>query len=150
MPICANVTLASLKALTRRGSFDFPVLGVAVGAGSILNGAGSVGDIARFTAFTVSLSPAVWVVCAVTVLAYGALPRPCSAIGWSALAVGVLTEITVKTGTVPESLFLLTSPFAHVNPYYRTADSAPLLLALLALSLTALGLWALRRRDLPA
>ena len=23
MPVCANVTLASLKALTRRGSFDF-------------------------------------------------------------------------------------------------------------------------------
>jgi len=64
--------------------------------------------------------------------------------------VGVLAEIAVKTGAVPQVLFLLTSPFAHVNPYYRTTGAAPLLLALLALVLVALGLWALRRRDVPA
>lgn len=126
------------------------VLGVTVGAGSVLGTDGTAGDIIRFTTFTLSLVPAVWVIVAVTFLAFGAVPRLCSVLGWSALALGVLVEIAVKTGMVPESLFLLTSPFAHVNPYYRTDDAAPLLLALLALSLTALGSWALRRRDIPA
>ncbi|MEU0242272.1 antibiotic ABC transporter [Nocardiopsis sp. NPDC006198] len=125
------------------------VLGVAVGAGSTLS-TGSAADVVRFTGLTLSLTPAVWVVVAVAFLAFGALPRLCTAIGWAALAVGVLAEIAVKTGTVPEALFLLTSPFAHVNPYYRTTDAAPLLLAVLALALACLGLWALHRRDVPA
>ncbi len=126
------------------------VLGVAVGTGSALSGEGSAGDITRFGGFALSLTPAVWVICAVTFLAYGVLPRLCVALGWAALAVGVLVEIAVKTGTVPEILFLLTSPFAHVNPYYRMTDAAPLLVAALALALAALGLWSLRRRDMPA
>lgn len=126
------------------------VLGAAVGSGSALNGVGSAHDILRFGSLTLSLTPAVWVICAVTFLAYGVLPRLCSALGWTALSVGVLVEIAVKTGAVPEVLFLLTSPFAHVNPYYRTTDAAPLLLALLALVLATAGMWALRRRDLPA
>ena len=126
------------------------VLGVAVGTGSVLGTEGAAGDVTRFTAFTLTLVPAVWVIVAITFLAFGVVPRLCVALGWSALAVGVLVEIAVKVGTVPESLFLLTSPFAHVNPYYRTTDAAPLLLTLLALSLIALGWWALRRRDVPA
>ena len=126
------------------------VLGIAVGSGSVLGGEGSVGDILRFSSLTLSLTPAVWVICAVTFLAYGALPRLCTALGWTALAVGVLAEIAVKTGAVPQVLFLFASPFAHVNPYYRMTDTAPLLLTLLTVVLTVAGLWALRRRDLPA
>ncbi|NYI99177.1 ABC-2 type transport system permease protein [Streptomonospora nanhaiensis] len=126
------------------------VLGVAVGTGQALGGEGEAADVLRFTGLTLSLVPAVWVVVAAAFLAFGALPRLCAAVGWAALAVGVLVEIAVKTGTVPEALFLLTSPFAHVNPYYRTTEAAPLLLAALAAALAALGAWALRHRDLPA
>lgn len=125
------------------------VLGVSVGLGTGLAGGQTGSDIARFTVLTLSLAPAVWVVVGVAVLAQGLVPRLSAAVGWTALAVGVVTEIAVKTGLVPELLFLLVSPFAHVNPYYRETVAAYPLLAALAVALLAAGLWALRRRDLP-
>ncbi|NYH54811.1 ABC-2 type transport system permease protein [Nocardiopsis arvandica] len=125
------------------------VLGAAVGAGSGAGGGEVWAGVARFTALTLSLAPAVWVVVAVTVLAHGAVPRLCAAVGWSVLAVGILTEVAVKAGLVPEALFLLVSPFAHVNPYYQSVPAAHALLVALAAALTAAGVWALRRRDLP-
>ncbi|CAL9367999.1 Multidrug efflux system permease protein [Nocardiopsis dassonvillei] len=125
-------------------------LGAAVGAGSVLGGGGTAAGVLRFTGLTLSLVPAVWVVVAIAFLAFGAVPRLCAAVGWAALAVGILVEIAVKTGAVPEVLFLLLSPFAHVNPYYRSSEAAPLLMAALAVALCALGAWALRRRDVPA
>ncbi|MEU0489225.1 antibiotic ABC transporter [Nocardiopsis sp. NPDC006139] len=126
------------------------VLGTAVGAGVFLGGPGSAADLVRFTGLTLSLVPSVWVVAAVAFLAYGALPRLCAALGWAALGTGILVEIAVKTGAVPEVLFLLTSPFAHVNPYYGPPGAAPLVLAVLAGALAAAGAWALHRRDMPA
>lgn len=126
-------------------------LGVSVGLGSGLAGAGQPGaDIVRFTTLTLSLAPAVWVVVGVTVLTQGVVPRLSAAVGWTALGVGIVTEILVKVALVPEVLFLLLSPFAHVNPSYRSSMvTYPVLTALAGALLTA-GLWALRRRDLPA
>ncbi|CAL9331246.1 antibiotic ABC transporter [Nocardiopsis dassonvillei] len=125
-------------------------LGVAVGLGAGLGGERVWFDVGRFTALTLSLAPAVWVVVAVTLLAYGTVPRACAAVGWGFLALGVLTEIAVKVNLVPDAVFTLVSPFAHVNPYYRGTWASYPLLAALAAVLTAVGLWALRRRDLPA
>ncbi|WP_017573761.1 hypothetical protein [Nocardiopsis halotolerans] len=136
-------------------AFTVPVLllavfGVSIGLGSGLGGGGVWADIARFTGLTLSLAPAVWVVVAVTVAAHGAVPRLCAAVGWTVLSVGILTEIAVKAGLVPEALFLVVSPFPHVNPYYQSTPFAHLLLVALAAAITAAGMWALRRRDLPA
>ncbi|MCK9868493.1 antibiotic ABC transporter [Nocardiopsis dassonvillei] len=125
-------------------------LGVAVGLGAGLGGERVWFDVGRFTALTLSLAPAVWVVVAVTLLAYGTVPRACAAVGWGFLALGILTEIAVKVNLVPDAVFTLVSPFAHVNPYYRESWASYPLLAALAAVLTAVGLWALRRRDLPA
>lgn len=124
-------------------------LGVSVGVGSGLAGGETGADIARFTALTLSLSPAVWVVVGVAVLAQGLVPRVSTAVGWTALGTGIVTEIVVKTGLVPELLFRLLSPFAHVNPYYQETVATYPLLSALAAALLAAGLWALRRRDLP-
>ncbi|GAB3706993.1 exporter of polyketide antibiotics [Nocardiopsis oceani] len=124
-------------------------LGTSVGLGSGLAGGQTGADIARFTVLTLSLAPAVWVVVGATVLVQGLVPRLSAAVGWTALGVGIVTEIAVKIGLVPELLFLLLSPFAHVNPFYReTAATYPLLMVLAA-ALLAAGVWALRRRDLP-
>ncbi len=125
-------------------------LGVAVGLGAGPGGERVWADVVRFTALTLSLVPAVWVVVAVTLLAHGAVPRACAAVGWGFLSVGILTEIAVKANLVPDVVFVLVSPFAHVNPYYRETSAAYPLLTALAAVLTAAGLWALRRRDLPA
>lgn len=63
-------------------------------------------------------------------LAQGQVPRLNSAVGWTAPGVGIVTEVAVKTGLVPDLLFLLLSPFAQVNPCYReTAAIYPLLTA---------------------
>ena len=125
------------------------VLGVSVGLGTGLAGGQAGADVARFTALTLSLAPAVWVVVGVAVLAQGLVPRLSAALGWTALGAGIVTEIAVKAGLVPELLFLLLSPFAHVNPFYRETAATYPLLTVLAAALVAAGLWALRRRDLP-
>lgn len=94
-----------------------------------------------------SLIPAVWVMVAITVLAFGVLPRWTTAIAWITLGIGIAGEILVKSG-LPDIVLLATSPIAHVNPYYATSSSPWVLLAMAALLLT-LGLAALRQRDLP-
>lgn len=126
------------------------VLGVAVGTGSGLGGGRYGADIARFTVFTVSLSPAVWALVGIAVLLHGVLPRLAVAVSWSMLGIGILAEIAVKTGVVPEVVFLLVSPFPHVNPHYQANWAPYVLLPLLSLGFVTIGLWALRRRDLPA
>ncbi|WP_017587727.1 hypothetical protein [Nocardiopsis ganjiahuensis] len=125
------------------------VLGVSVGLGSGLGGGQLWADVARFTGLTLSLAPAVWVVVGVAVLAQGLVPRLSTAVGWTALGAGIVTEIAVKTGLIPELLFLLLSPFAHVNPYYQGSVITYPALTALAAALVAAGVWALRRRDLP-
>ncbi|PSK98428.1 ABC-2 type transport system permease protein [Murinocardiopsis flavida] len=153
--LLSGPTARTRWALAHLGAaFGCPVLllatlGAAVGAGSALAG-GPVGDIVRFAAFTVTLVPAVWVVVGATVLAFGLAPRACAVVAWAVLGVGIGTEIAVKLGVLPEWTFLVVSPFAHVNPYFQPVPVGYPLLVLLAAALTAAGLAALRRRDLPA
>lgn len=124
-------------------------LGLSVGLGSGIGGGQLWTDLVRFTGLTLSVAPSVWVLVGVTVLAHGLRPRLSAAVAWAALGVGIVTEIAVKTGLVPEAVFLVLSPFAHVNPYYRSSLAVYPLLTLLALVLVAGGVWAIRRRDLP-
>ena len=53
----------------------------------------------------------------------------------------------MKAG-LPDVVYLATSPFAHVSPYYTTPWSPYVLLALAA-ALVATGLAGVARRDLP-
>ncbi|GGA76263.1 exporter of polyketide antibiotics [Pseudoclavibacter endophyticus] len=95
---------------------------------------------------TFSLIPAVWVFVGIVVLAIGLVPRAAVALAWIALGAGIAGEILVKTG-LPDIVYLATSPIGHVNPYYTTAYSWMVLLAIAALT-TVLGILGLRRRDL--
>jgi ABC-2 type transport system permease protein len=93
------------------------------------------------------LIPAVWVLIGVATLTFGLAPRATVPVAWLALTIGVFGEILVKAG-LPDVVYLATSPFAHVSPYYTTPWSPYVLLALAAGLITA-GLAGVRRRDLP-
>jgi ABC-2 type transport system permease protein len=63
------------------------------------------------------------------------------------VAVGIAGEIAVKAG-LPEAVFLATSPFAHVSPYYQPTPATYLMLTGIACTLVAIGATTLRRRDI--
>ncbi|MFD2024926.1 hypothetical protein [Promicromonospora aerolata] len=109
--------------------------------------AASAPDVDGVLPVALRLIPAVWVLIGVVTLAFGFTPRATVPVAWVALTVGVLGEILVKTG-LPDVLYLVTSPFAHVSPYYTTPWSPFVLLGLAAALITA-GLAGVRRRDLP-
>jgi ABC-2 type transport system permease protein len=93
--------------------------------------------------------PAVWVLAGVAVLLFGILPRWAAA-AWGALAACVLL-LLVGT-TLQWSQWLLdVSPFTHVPHLPGGHGEATPFVALVAVAvvLTAGGLAALRRRDIP-
>jgi ABC-2 type transport system permease protein len=124
------------------------ILGFGFGLGSGIQSGDLSGNIARMLRLTISLVPAVWVIVGITMAAIGLLGRGSTVIGWTALAVGILTEIIVKMKLLPEWLFLVLSPFAHVNPYFRPSAITFVGLTLLAAVLVTLGFYGLKRRDL--
>jgi ABC-2 type transport system permease protein len=94
--------------------------------------------------------PAVWVMAAIAVALVGLLPR-FSAVSWGALGVSLL--ILLVGTTLQASQYVLDiSPFTHI-PHLPGGVAHPLpfiVLLAVALALTATGLTALRRRDIPA
>ncbi|MTI57396.1 ABC transporter permease [Geosporobacter ferrireducens] len=124
------------------------ILGFGFGLGNGVQSNDLSGDIARMLRLTTSLVPAVWVIVGITMAAFGLLGRVSNVIGWTALAVGIITEIIVKMKLLPEWLFLVLSPFAHVNPYFRPSAMTFAGLTLLSAVLVILGFYGLKRRDL--
>lgn len=117
------------------------IVGVMAGLGT--------GDVPGMLALTLPLVPAVWVTVGLAVTAYGLLGRAGSYTAWSILALLVAVEFGWEIGVVSDAAFRV-SPFAHVH-YSALADPGAgtlLTLTLVAAALTALGLTALRRRDL--
>jgi len=104
-------------------------------------------DVDGVLALTLTLIPAVWVLIGVVTLAFGFVPRLTVPLAWVALTVGVFGEILVKAG-LPDVVYLATSPFAHVSPYYTTPWS-PFVLLTLAAALITVGLLGVGQRDLP-
>jgi len=99
---------------------------------------------------TLAQLPAVWVLAATAVLLTGLLPR-FAAVAWGALAACLLLLLLGSTLRLNQWV-LDVSPFTHV-PHLPGGDLAWLPLAALtgiAAVLTAAGLAALRRRDIPA
>ncbi|WNM41648.1 ABC transporter permease [Micromonospora halotolerans] len=94
-------------------------------------------------------APAAWVLAGLAVLLYGLLPR-LAPTAWAVLAVCVLLG---QLGAVLEldQWLLDLSPFTHTPQVLRDTWSATPLwtLAAVALALTAAGLTAFRRRDVP-
>jgi ABC-2 type transport system permease protein len=107
------------------------------------------GQLGRVLASTMAQLPAVWVLAGVAVLLFGILPRWAAA-AWGALAACVLL-LLVGT-TLQWSQWLLdVSPFTHVPHLPGGHGEATPFVALVAVAvvLTAGGLAALRRRDIP-
>ncbi|MGC4895531.1 ABC transporter permease [Micromonospora sp. DT31] len=152
-----------LGAGTRRSTWlfshvVFALLGPAVvlamaGLGTGLTYGLSTGDVprqlGRMLGVGLAQVPAVWVLAGLAVLLYGLLPRLAPA-AWVVLAVCVLLG---QLGAVLEldRWLLDLSPYTHTPQVLRDAWSpTPLyLLAVLAAALTATGLLAFRRRDVP-
>ena len=93
--------------------------------------------------------PAVWVLAALVVAAVGLLPRWAVAIGWSALGASLVMGQLGALFDLPQWV-LNVSPFTHVPAVpAEELEWLPLVvLVAVAAALTAVGLVALRRRDL--
>jgi ABC-2 type transport system permease protein len=124
---------------------------VVVGVGAGLVGAVQDGDIGRLGQLVVAALvqvPAVWVVIAIAIAAFGLAPR-LTVIGWVALVGFVLLgEFGVLFGLAQAVMDV--SPFAHV-PRMPGGDfvAAPVIwLTVIAAGLIVLGLGGFRRRDL--
>lgn len=122
------------------------VIGLGFGFGSGWQRGDYAGEIGRMLALTTSLVPAVWMIVGITLATFGLKKSLSAIVGWGALAIGIVAEIVVKMG-VPEWVFLVLSPFAHVNPYYQPTAITLLTLTLIAAVLLGVGLVSLRHRD---
>ena len=106
------------------------------------------GTVGRLTGAALSTLPAVWVVLAVAMLLYGALPR-FTGLAWAALIVFLLLGEFGDLLDLPGWLVDL-SPFTHLPALPGgTLEWSPLVgLTLVAAVVGAAGLAALRRRDI--
>jgi len=127
------------------------VMLVSVVVAGLVHGA-DVGDVGgtvgRLVGAALSTLPAVWVVLAVAVLLYGALPR-FTGLAWAALIVFLLLGEFGDLLDLPGWLVDL-SPFTHLPALPGgTFGAAPLVgLTLVAAALSAAGVAALGRRDI--
>ncbi|WP_020144724.1 ABC transporter permease [Terracoccus sp. 273MFTsu3.1] len=127
------------------------VMLVSVVVAGLVHGA-DVGDVggtvARLVGAALSTLPAVWVVLAVAMLLYGAVPR-FTGLAWAALIVFLLLGEFGDLLDLPGWLIDL-SPFTHLPALPGgTFAAAPLVgLTLVAAALGAAGVAALRRRDI--
>jgi ABC-2 type transport system permease protein len=120
--------------------------GLAYGTAGGNTVAGSVGSL---TAGTLTYLPAVWTFAAVVVLMSGVASRAAAVVSWTlfglGFALGIVAEFKIVTGAA-----LKLSPFAAA-PNVLVGESSPvtwLLWTLVAVTLSTIGLIALRRRDL--
>jgi ABC-2 type transport system permease protein len=141
------------------GHLTFALLGPAavLAAGGVAAGllygldVGDVGhQVPRVLGGALVQLPAVWVLAAVTMAVYGALPRLAAAVGWVALAVcALLGQVGVLLNL--SEWVLDVSPFTHIP--HVPGGSVPVtplvVLTVVAAALVAAGLTAFRTRDVP-
>lgn len=104
-------------------------------------------QIPRLLGAALAQAPAAWVLAALALLLFGAIPKGTAA-AWGALALALALVELGPLADLPQSLIDV-SPFAH-SPALPggNLDAAPLVLTVLAAGLAAAGLYGLRRRDL--
>ena len=118
--------------------------GLAAGLGHAAQ-TGDAAQIPRVLAAALLQVPAAWVIAAVALLLFGALPRATAA-AWGVLALCLALGQLGPVVDLPQALIDL-SPFAH-SPSLPggTTGPAPLTLTLIAAALAAAGLATLRRQ----
>jgi len=155
--LSAPVSRASWSLSTVVWAFVGPALALAVLGGTTGLAYGSAGGDSRWgsvgslTMGALTYLPAVWTFAGLVVLTTGVAPRATAAVSWTvfglAFLLGILAEFKLVGGA---SLKL--SPFAAA-PNVLVGQSSPgtwVLWTAIALVLSAVGLMALRRRDLAA
>lgn len=123
------------------------LVGLSAGLARAASG-GEAADVGRLLAASLVRLPAVWVPLAVTVTAFGLVPRMTAAVGWATLAGFVLLGELGPLLKLSHWVLDL-SPFTHVPQLPGVALTVtPLaVLCLLVAVLGAVGLAGLRRRD---
>ncbi len=124
------------------------VAGVATGLGYGLSVAGAGGETARMLGAAIAQLPAALVIVGVAMLAAGALPNACVALGWITVGLAVLLNIFGQALQLSHWVLDL-SPFTHAPrlPGGSVGAVALAWLCVIGIALCALGLAALRRRD---
>ena len=127
------------------------IAGAATGLGYGMRG-GTVsvgGEVARMLGAGLAQLPASLVIAGIAAAAFGLFPEACVAIGWTAL--GLVVALNIFGQSLQLSHWVLDiSPFTHVPRLPGGVFAAqPLIwLSVAALALGAIGLTALRRRDI--
>jgi ABC-2 type transport system permease protein len=123
--------------------------GIATGLGYGLAAGGAGGETARMLGAGLAQLPAAAVIVGVAALAYGAVPDRCVAVAWTAVGLAVLLNIFGQAFQLSHRV-LDVSPFTHVPrlPGGTVTVTPFLWLGAIALALGAVGLAALRRRDI--
>jgi len=103
-------------------------------------------ELPRLLGAALAQAPAAWVLAALALLLFGAIPRGAAA-AWGALALALALVELGPLADLPQALIDL-SPFAH-SPQLPggSLDAGPFLNAALAAGLAAAGLYGRRRRD---
>ena len=124
------------------------VAGLATGLGYGLSVGGAGGETARMLGAAIAQLPAALVIVGVAMLALGALPDACVAVGWTAVGLAVLLNIFGQALQLSHWV-LDVSPFTHAPrlPGGTVGAAALMWLCVTGIALCALGLAALRRRD---
>jgi ABC-2 type transport system permease protein len=111
----------------------------------------SIGDVnhelPRMTAMMLAMLPAVWVMAAIAIAAYGVAPRYAMPVSWLIFAAFLLLELGWEMRQVSDRVFGI-SPFAWVHWTSEVHTSSTLLLLIVAVMLTTAGLSALSHRDI--
>lgn len=124
------------------------VCGALLGLGYGLSSGDVTGEWPRVFGATLAQLPAMWVVAGAAVVLFGLVPRATAAV-WALAAAFVLISMFGPILELPQAV-LNVSPFAHVPQLPHAEFSAtPLLwLTATAAALVAVGVTALRRRDI--
>jgi ABC-2 type transport system permease protein len=123
--------------------------GLATGLGYGLSAGDAGGAVARMLGAGIAQLPAALVIVGVAMLALGALPDACVAIAWSVVGLAVLLNIFGAALQLSHWVLDI-SPFTHAPrlPGGAVGATGLIWLCVIGIALCALGLAALRRRDI--
>jgi ABC-2 type transport system permease protein len=122
--------------------------GLTAGLGYGLSVGGAGGETGRMLGAAVAQLPAALVIVGVATLALGAVPDACVAVGWTAVGLAVLLNLFGQALQLSHWV-LDVSPFTHAPrlPGGPVGAGSLAWLCVIGIALCALGLAALRRRD---
>jgi ABC-2 type transport system permease protein len=121
--------------------------GAAAGLAYGLTSGNLIDELPRMIGMMVGTLPAVWVMAAIALAAFGLLPRYAIFASWMICAAFLALELAWETRQVSSRVFAI-SPFAHVHWTDEVHTSSLILLVVVAALLATAGLAAFNRRDI--